>query len=56
MFTYAVNISGHSSRNVHQSIVPNARINYGKQLLVFRDTEQFTLCGPCGYTKMYCAI
>ena len=37
-FSFAVDITGHSGRNVHRLFVPRVKTNYGKQLLTYRGT------------------
>ena len=37
-FSFAVDITGHSGRNVHRLFFPRIKTNYGKQLLTYRGT------------------
>ena len=64
VFSFAVDVTGRSGRNVHRLYVPSVRTNFGKRLLVYRGTAIWNRLPPALYgaktvsefKKLYCML
>ena len=64
VFSFAVDVTGRSSRNVHRLYVPSVRTNFGKRSLAYRGTAIWNRLPPALYgaktvsefKKLYCML
>ena len=64
VFSFAVDVTGRSSRNIHGLYVPSVRTNFGKLSLAYRGTAIWNRLPPALYSaktvsefkKLYCML